>query len=331
MPISKPLVDLTEKNPGLKKSITDSAAKLAAQISTGIDTTGYNQTQLRIVDEAQQVLLEKALKGTLTTQEREKIIKTACYESYWASGDDYFSGHWWQDKSKREEAYQMLLLEAQAEGSLNLIAIDQEKTSGEINNKILGFQAVANAERTGVWDEGTLSAIENGLVASGIDGSYNITPDELKILSGREIIGRETGYWIESSGLVDSLNNASILMILYGSSVGDDYSNGKAGQGAGDASESTRSRSWGNQDTLQDHFDRHGTDFGSTNPQEYAASANDFYNNRGNYQIKVDSNGVTRVYDPSNNIFGSYNADGSTRTYFKPTDGQIYFDRQTGK
>lgn len=53
--------------------------------------------------------------------------------------------------------------------------------------------------------------------------------------------------------------------------------------------------------------------------------------NRSNYQVKVDSNGVTMVYDSSTNTFGSYNPDGTTKTFFKPTGGQSYFDNQPGE
>lgn len=53
--------------------------------------------------------------------------------------------------------------------------------------------------------------------------------------------------------------------------------------------------------------------------------------NRSNYQVKVDSKGVTRVYDSSTNTFGSYNPDGTTKTFFKPTGGQSWFDNQPGE
>ena len=76
---------------------------------------------------------------------------------------------------------------------------------------------------------------------------------------------------------------------------------------------------WGNSDTLQDHFDEHGPDFGATDPQDYAKKANEFYRNKNDYQIKVDTDGIIRVYDPATNTFGSYNADRTTRTFFKPT------------
>lgn len=88
---------------------------------------------------------------------------------------------------------------------------------------------------------------------------------------------------------------------------------------------------WGNPDTLQDHFDRHGSDFGAKSSKQYASKANDFYNSRSKYEIKVDKNGAVRVYDPNTNTFGAYNADGTTRTFYKPTGGQAYFDRQPGK
>ena len=82
---------------------------------------------------------------------------------------------------------------------------------------------------------------------------------------------------------------------------------------------------WGNPNALQDHYDRHGSDFGSVSPQDYANQANDFYNNRANYQTKTDQFGITRVYDATTNTFGAYNADGTTKTFFKPFSGSSYF------
>jgi len=92
--------------------------------------------------------------------------------------------------------------------------------------------------------------------------------------------------------------------------------------------------SWGNSQTLQDHFDRHGADFKATDPADYAAKAHAFYlesKTDKNIQVKVDQAGVRRIYDPRTNSFGAYNADGTTKTYFKPTNGQAYFDSQPGK
>ena len=44
--------------------------------------------------------------------------------------------------------------------------------------------------------------------------------------------------------------------------------------------------------------------------------------------VRINSDGYIRVYDPNTNTFDVYTPDGTTKTFFKPTDGQAYFDRQ---
>ncbi len=87
---------------------------------------------------------------------------------------------------------------------------------------------------------------------------------------------------------------------------------------------------WGNTSTLDDHFNRHGGDFGSQSKGQYVQQSQSFYKNRQNYNVKIDDSGITRVYDSNTNTFGAYNADGTTKTYFKPSSGQKYFDSQPG-
>ena len=42
---------------------------------------------------------------------------------------------------------------------------------------------------------------------------------------------------------------------------------------------------------------------------------------------KIDpTDGTIRVYDPETNTFGSYNADGTTRTLYKPDPGRHGYD-----
>ena len=66
----------------------------------------------------------------------------------------------------------------------------------------------------------------------------------------------------------------------------------------------------------------------ATSEEEYARIAHELYLSKGQYQARVDSDGITRVYDAARNLFGSYNPDGTTRTYLAPTGGQAYFDKQ---
>ena len=85
---------------------------------------------------------------------------------------------------------------------------------------------------------------------------------------------------------------------------------------------------WEKPETLARHYAEHGEGVGATSEEEYTRMAHEFYLNKKQYQVKVDKEGITRVYDAARNLFGSYNPDGTTRTYFAPTGGQAYFDNQ---
>ena len=67
---------------------------------------------------------------------------------------------------------------------------------------------------------------------------------------------------------------------------------------------------------------------GATSEEEYTRMAHEFYLNKGQYQVKVDKEGITRVYDAARNLFGAYNPNGTTKSYLAPTGGQAYFDNQ---
>jgi RHS repeat-associated protein len=75
--------------------------------------------------------------------------------------------------------------------------------------------------------------------------------------------------------------------------------------------------SWGAAATLARHFADHGADVCAQNAQAEGLPT------------KIDAEGVIRVYDPATNTFGAYNANGTTRTFFKPTS-PTYFARQPG-
>lgn len=89
---------------------------------------------------------------------------------------------------------------------------------------------------------------------------------------------------------------------------------------------------WGSLRTLQDHFDRHGADFGAKDPDDYARQAWRFLQRAKaeKFPAKRDSEGVLRVYDPATRSFGAYNRDGTTRTFFKPSR-RDYFKDQPGR
>jgi len=88
---------------------------------------------------------------------------------------------------------------------------------------------------------------------------------------------------------------------------------------------------WARAETLEDHFLRHGADFGATSADEYAQLASDFLKRSQVERLptKIDGNGVIRVFDPGTNTFGAYNADGTTRTLFRPSTPD-YWQTQPG-
>jgi len=81
---------------------------------------------------------------------------------------------------------------------------------------------------------------------------------------------------------------------------------------------------WGNAATLADHYARHGADVGATSADDYADKASQFLTDgvQQGLPTKIDTDGTIRMYDPSTNTFGSYNADGTTKTLFSPDPAQ---------
>lgn len=92
-------------------------------------------------------------------------------------------------------------------------------------------------------------------------------------------------------------------------------------------------KTWGHLDSLQDHFERHGRDFSSKSPEDYAAQAWLFLQRARteNLPMKLDdTDGTLRVYDPKTRAFAAYNEAGTTKTFFKP-DSPTYWQRQPGR
>jgi pyocin large subunit-like protein len=82
--------------------------------------------------------------------------------------------------------------------------------------------------------------------------------------------------------------------------------------------------SWGDAKTLARHFADHGADFGAANAEEYAQMASDFLQQAlaNGYPTKIGPDGAIRVIDPTYTTFGSYNDNGRTRTFYKPTPAE---------
>lgn len=90
---------------------------------------------------------------------------------------------------------------------------------------------------------------------------------------------------------------------------------------------------WGRMDTLQDHFIRHGPDFGCRNADEYAAQAWFLLQRARSGELPMkwdDADATLRLFDPQTRAFAAYNRDGTTKTFFRPQNPS-YWHRQPGR
>lgn len=79
---------------------------------------------------------------------------------------------------------------------------------------------------------------------------------------------------------------------------------------------------------LQEHFEKHGAEFGFATVEEYLAGANRVVASPEALHKLEGEDGDDVYYLESGNEIVFVSTDGYIRTYFKPNDGKAYFDRQ---
>ena len=81
---------------------------------------------------------------------------------------------------------------------------------------------------------------------------------------------------------------------------------------------------------FDEHFQKHGREFGSISQAEYLRLAQSLRDTSvgGPILEAVKPGGVVTRFDRTNGYFGAYNADRTIRTFFIPADGERYFHRQ---
>lgn len=80
---------------------------------------------------------------------------------------------------------------------------------------------------------------------------------------------------------------------------------------------------------LEDHFAKYGHEFGSISRQQYLRLAQQLRDSRaGRYILESKRPDGLIKFDRRHGYFGSYEPDGTIRTFFIPPDGVRYFERQ---
>ncbi len=84
---------------------------------------------------------------------------------------------------------------------------------------------------------------------------------------------------------------------------------------------------------FEEHFAKHGREFGNVSPAQYLALAQELRDAPPGGPILEarGPDGVFSKYDRRTGAFGAYNPDRTIRTFFKPNNGERYFHRQALK
>lgn len=184
-------------------------------------------------------------------------------------------------------------------------------------------------------------------VACGTRASYGLAPDRLDQRVEGEVtrshvvrlekLPKNTPFFYRIGSAKVWLHSGTFTTGVSPSSVGKAAETPRTTPIAGPEVSLTKAPparvTWGNLNTLQDHYDRHGRDFQASSPEDYARQAWEFLQRaqREQWSVKQDEHdGVLRVYDPQTRAFAAYNRDGTTKTYFKPNSAD-YWERQPGK
>lgn len=81
---------------------------------------------------------------------------------------------------------------------------------------------------------------------------------------------------------------------------------------------------------FQEHFAKHGAEFGRITPQEFLRAAQTLRDAPvgGSVEEIRRADGTVSRFDRSTGAFIAFDADGTIRTFFKPNAGESYFRRQ---
>lgn len=79
---------------------------------------------------------------------------------------------------------------------------------------------------------------------------------------------------------------------------------------------------------LSQHFEKHGSEFGYDTKEEYLAGANRVISSKDSLHKTEAEDGDDVYYLEASNEFVIVSVDGYIRTYFKPSGGINYYNRQ---
>jgi pyocin large subunit-like protein len=84
---------------------------------------------------------------------------------------------------------------------------------------------------------------------------------------------------------------------------------------------------------FEEHYAKHGREFGNISPQEYLLRAQALRDapTGGPILQAITPDGIVSRFDRRSGAFGAYNPDHTIRTFFIPNAGERYFHRQAAR
>ena len=81
---------------------------------------------------------------------------------------------------------------------------------------------------------------------------------------------------------------------------------------------------------MVDHYRKHGREFGAITMEQYVRKAQELRDRPAGGPVleSARADGVVTRFDRTSGDFIAFNRDGTIRTYFRPADGEAYFQRQ---
>jgi len=123
----------------------------------------------------------------------------------------------------------------------------------------------------------------------------------------------------------------AVSMFMYWSQIGDrNVRIPAAAPVAGAQSQLRDSAGFASARGLDEHYEKHGHEFGTVTKQQYLAMAQALRDVAAGGPVleAIRKDGVITRFDRDTGAFIAVNPDRTIRTFFKPNDGERYFRRQ---
>jgi hypothetical protein len=123
---------------------------------------------------------------------------------------------------------------------------------------------------------------------------------------------------------------AAVAIFLYWSHATERGQRLEARDVASSAARDRANMGFADQRRLDEHYDKHGAEFGRITKQDYLRQAQLLRDAEvgGPVLQTVRADGVTTKFDRQTGAFVAFNRNGTIRTFFKPNDGERYYRRQ---